>query len=168
MLWYLPVVPALGEAAAGGSEVHGHPQLHSEFQANLGYLVSNKDWKSTHGYGCRDGKTEAQSVASAPSESQLEERAWVGSEKGEMKEKRPPGPFPSAWTPRSPTSPAGRGAGAWERRGRPQPCFLLAWLWTAPPPCSGCPLLGHLAEGSCPALTVHVAAGHFTAAAASS
>lgn len=119
MLWYLPVVPALGEAAAGGSEVHGHPQLHSEFQANLGYLVSNKDWKSTHGYGCRDGKTEAQRVAFAPSESQLEERAWVGSEKGEMKEKRPPGPFSSAWTPRSPTSPAGRGAGAWERRAGP-------------------------------------------------
>lgn len=102
MLWYLPVVPALGEAAAGGSEVHGHPQLHCEFQANLGYLVSNKDWKSTHGYGCRDGKTEAQSVASAPSESQLEERAWVGSEKGEMKEKRPLGPFPSAGLPGPP------------------------------------------------------------------
>lgn len=98
-------------------------------------------------------------------ETQLEERIWAGSEEGEMRDKKDPmvpsllpglpGPHLPCW------------ARCWSvgALGRPQPCFLLAWLWTAPPPRSGCPLLGHLAEGSWPPLTLHGAAGHYTAAA---
>lgn len=36
MWWHKPAVSA--ETEAGGSGVHGHPQLLREFKANLGYL----------------------------------------------------------------------------------------------------------------------------------
>lgn len=35
--WCVPVIPAPGRLEAEGSEGQGHYQLHSEFEANMGY-----------------------------------------------------------------------------------------------------------------------------------
>ena len=59
--------PSTWEVEAGGSEVRGHPQLHSEFEASLGYIRASLKTgnKVRHGgTGCDPSTEEAEVSAS--------------------------------------------------------------------------------------------------------
>lgn len=117
----MPSIPALGELEVGGSEIHGHPHPHSQFKGYPGLpeiLSQTRAARVLTAMFEQMGKLRLREWHPFLQESQLEERVWAGSE-GETRDKKDPWFLSFCQDSQVPTSPAGRGAGAWERRAGP-------------------------------------------------